>query len=277
MVNCKICNSASHEIFESLVLNKHIVKYFQCQNCKFIQTEEPYWLKEAYESSIGFLDVGILHRNNALSSATETILEKLKIDTGKYLDYGGGYGIFVRLMRDLGFDFYYYDKFPNNLFARCFERDIAKIDEKFTLLTAFEVFEHLESPVTEIEKLFVLSDVIIFSTELQPNIKFKNVDDWWYFVPKGGQHISFYNLETLTVIKKIFNCFLYTNNFNLHILSKKQLYLDPFNNELKEESLSQKINRKLFGKNIGGNLPKRKSLLMQDFEYYNKIIFQNES
>ena len=33
------------------------------QVCDFLQTEEPFWLKEAYESAIGITDTGIIKRN----------------------------------------------------------------------------------------------------------------------------------------------------------------------------------------------------------------------
>jgi len=45
-MNCKICSSNSSHIFSHDVLKKYNVKYFKCENCGFIQTENPYWLEE---------------------------------------------------------------------------------------------------------------------------------------------------------------------------------------------------------------------------------------
>ena len=65
----------------------------------------------------------------------------------KFLDYGGGYGMLVRLMRNYGFDFYYFDKYCQNLFANGFDlKDSAC--SRFELLTAFELFEHFSEPVS---------------------------------------------------------------------------------------------------------------------------------
>ena len=43
---------------------------------------------------------------------------------GSIVDYGGGYGLLVRLMRNSGFDFYRYDPYCANFFAKGFEVDL---------------------------------------------------------------------------------------------------------------------------------------------------------
>jgi len=79
------------------------------------------------------------------------------------LDYAGGYGVFVRLMRDIGFDFYWQDKYTENLFVRGFEYDEKK---RFDFLTSFKSFEHFDQPLQEIENMLSFSDNILFSTLL---------------------------------------------------------------------------------------------------------------
>jgi hypothetical protein len=44
-----------------------------------------------------------------------------------------------------------------------------KKNEKVALLTAFEVFEHLDEPIKDINTMFEQSDNILFSTLLIPN------------------------------------------------------------------------------------------------------------
>jgi hypothetical protein len=78
----------------------------------------------------------------------------------RFVDYGGGYGMFVRLMRDKGFDFYRSDKYAKNLFAKQFE---ASETISYDLLTAFEVFEHLVNPTDEVERMLKLSDAIFLA------------------------------------------------------------------------------------------------------------------
>jgi len=67
------------------------------------------------------------------------------------LDYGGGHGVFVRIMRDFGFDFRWSDCYATNIYARGFEGDVHLRHE---LVTAFEVFEHLVDVRAELAALF---------------------------------------------------------------------------------------------------------------------------
>ena len=215
-MKCKICNTQSNKIFSKKVLNKYEVFYYQCSDCDFIQTETPFWLDEAYSSAISNLDVGILSRNNTLAKVTANII-KLFFDKNKnFIDYGAGYGLFVRLMRDKGFNFFWQDKYSENLFASNYQ---CSKQYKYQLLTAFEVFEHLQEPISEIEKMFEFSDNILFSTNLQAQ---NDIENWWYIVPQAGQHISFYTKKALKIIAEKFDCFLYSDN-NIHLLTKKKI------------------------------------------------------
>ena len=257
-------------LFETKVLNKYDIKYFKCLHCEFIQTEEPFWLNEAYNSPIGLIDVGLLQRNIFLANETSRILEIILPGEGTYVDYGGGYGTFVRLMRDKGFDFYLMEKYAQNIFAKFFELDNAKTNGAFTCLTAFEVFEHLQNPLEVVAQMFSLSDTIIFSTELQP-AEINSPSDWWYFVPEGGQHISLYSFDSLVKLKEHFNCYLYSDKANIHILSKIALK-DPFVSTVAKPSIAKRIKNKLFYSSATTGTIKRESLLMKDFEFYkNKI------
>ena len=61
-MNCKICNTPSVEFVTKQVLTKYNVKYYRCSSCQFIQTEEPYWLDEAYNKAITKLDIGLVYQ-----------------------------------------------------------------------------------------------------------------------------------------------------------------------------------------------------------------------
>ncbi|MFX1235962.1 MAG: class I SAM-dependent methyltransferase [Promethearchaeota archaeon] len=140
----------------------------------------------------------------------------------KFIDYGGGYGIFVRLMRDTGLDFYWHDTHCQNLFARKFEADL---NRNYKLLTAFEVLEHLPDPVRELEKIFKISSNILFSTELLPDNKLPAPEDWWYYGLEHGQHISFYSKKTLEYITDMYKLNLYSNNQAVHFFTKENINL----------------------------------------------------
>jgi hypothetical protein len=97
------------------MLGKYEAKYYQCSDCQFIQTEEPFWLEEAYKDAITKLDIGLVYRNENITPIISTIIQLLFSKSKRFIDYGGGYGLFVRMMRDRGFDFYRQDIYCENL------------------------------------------------------------------------------------------------------------------------------------------------------------------
>jgi hypothetical protein len=219
-LHCKVCKNNTIFYFNAFVLNKYDVKYYKCQNCSFIQTEDPFWLNEAYTNAITKQDIGLLYRNRIILPILKNIINIFFNNKKLFIDYGGGYGVLVRTMRDFGFNMYRYEKYCDNIFASNF--DHIEHNEKYELLTAFELFEHLEDPIQEISKMLTFSDNIFFSTELQPhsNVNQKN---WWYVMPETGQHIALYSLDSLKKIAKKFNLNFYSNGKNLHLFTRKKI------------------------------------------------------
>jgi len=188
-----------------------------------VQTESPYWLQEAYREPINLPDTGILDRNLRFARLTAPLLFTHFDRHGRYLDYAGGYGIFTRLMRDVGFDYYWHDPFTTNLLARGFEyrSDMAPLEA----LTAFETFEHFEHPAAEIEKMLSLSRTIIFSTLLLPD-PIPGPEEWWYYGVEHGQHIALYSLQTLKLVASRNALNLLTNGTDFHMLTDHRV--SPF-------------------------------------------------
>lgn len=247
-MNCKICNGPTKKFDNGFILNKYYIDYFQCEKCGFVQTESPYWLKESYSDAISVSDTGVMSRN-IIFSKLATIMMSLCVNTKRdFLDYGGGYGIFTRIMRDNGFNFYWYDKYAINLVARGFEGSI--YDKKYEAVTSFENFEHFENPIEEIEKIFSLTDFVLFSTELI-TVPAPSTNNWWYYCLEHGQHISIFSNKTLEYIAKKYGYNLISNGRNLHIFSKKKL-----NNRI---FLLEKIIRKLKLENFFKKKPKTDS------------------
>jgi hypothetical protein len=218
-MKCKICQSASPLFGEAKILNKYLVRYFRCESCGFIQTEDPYWLDEAYSEAITKSDIGLISRNLQMIDPTKKLILTCFEPTGKFIDYGGGYGIFTRLMRDHGFDFYRHDPLCKNLFADGFD---AEPNINYTLLTAWEVFEHLENPLVEIEKMLSYSPNLVFSTMLLQNIP-QPLDQWWYYGLEHGQHIGLYSRKSLQVIAQKFGLKIHFSNRSLHFMGDPAL------------------------------------------------------
>jgi len=258
-VQCKICLSSSDQFSVKKVLSKYDVKYYLCANCQFIQTEEPFWLNEAYDNAITKLDIGLVYRNEYLAPLVSTLMKLFFQPGAKFIDYGGGYGLFVRMMRDRGFDFYRQDIYCDNLFAKHFDISDLPADSKFDMLTAFEVFEHLIDPISEVEKMLSYSDTILFTTELQP-LDANLLNNWWYFTPETGQHISLYSLQSLSKIAEHFNLHLLSHN-NLHLLSKTK----------RNSFLYRMVFRRGFQK-ATSLFKKRRSFLSSDFNKVKSTI-----
>ena len=216
---CNICKSDSLYFANAFILGRHNIEYYSCNHCGFIQTESPYWLEEAYSSAIAQSDIGLIGRNIKFTRFCSALIPMFYNSKLPFLDYGGGNGMFVRMMRDSGFDFYWHDIYASNQFAKGFE---APQDKRFSLVTAFEVFEHLPRPLEAIEDMFHYSDTLIFSTRLLPHWKIAP-NDWWYFTPDTGQHVSLYSRESLVLIAKKFNVRLSSNGISLHILSPRTI------------------------------------------------------
>jgi hypothetical protein len=109
----KFCNNCEfpNELFGTgRVLNKYDVRFFRYPACGFIQTETPYWLEEAYSKAIASSDIGYVGRNVRMARVTRALISLAFAANKRFVDYGGGYGMFVRLMRDAGFDFWRYDR-----------------------------------------------------------------------------------------------------------------------------------------------------------------------
>lgn len=220
MDTCKICNSPVELRFNAQIFNKKYgADYFYCNNCGYLCTEEPFWLSEAYKSPITINDTGILARNIYFSNLTSTLLFILFDKKSQFLDYGGGYGIFTRLMRDIGFDFFHYDPYCSNLFARGFEFN-SEIN-RISIITCWECFEHFIDPITDIEKMLVITKNILFSTELIPE-PFPQPGEWAFYGLEHGQHISFYSNKTLKFLASKYHLNFYSYG-NIHLFTEQKL------------------------------------------------------
>jgi hypothetical protein len=218
-MKCKICGAQTQEIFKTLVLLRYHVTYYHCQVCDFVHTEDPYWLAEAYCNPISHTDTGILARNITLTRIVAVLIYFLYNKQSAFVDYAGGYGIFTRLMRDIGFDYYWYDPYAHNMLAPGF----SYVPEKKTvsLVTAFECFEHFTDPLKETATMLSIASHIIFTTDFIPDpIPLPHA--WWYYACDQGQHISFYRQRTFDYIAQQYGLKFYSH-WGIHLLTSKDI------------------------------------------------------
>lgn len=212
---CPICGNSLTRSFQARVLGKYEVAYFHCSGCGFLNTEDPYWLEEAYSEAIALTDTGLVQRNIVTARQLATLLYFCFDRDGAYLDVAGGYGMLVRLMRDHGFDYFWDDKYCPNLMARGFAADAAK--RPFSALTAFEILEHVPDPMEFLNELINThrARTIIFSTVLYGGTS-PPPPSWWYYAFESGQHISFYQHRTWQAIAE---------RLGLHFISLNRLHM----------------------------------------------------
>ena len=220
---CPICSGPRREIFQARLLNKYNVRYFFCNSCGLLQTEEPYWLEEAYRRAIADADTGLVSRNLDIARKLSSLLYYCFDPQARYVEFAGGYGLLTRLMRDRGFDFRWYDPYCQNIFARGFEWDQLEGKISSRAVTAFEVIEHAPNPVTLISNAMARAQTstIIFSTFLyegEPPLPEK----WWYYSLASGQHISFFRRQTLIALAGKLGLRLHSNGW-FHVMTTERM------------------------------------------------------
>jgi hypothetical protein len=136
---------------------------------------------------------------------------------GAFLDYGGGTGMLVRMMRDKGFDFNWLDAHGENQFAQGFE---ASEGASYELVTAFEVFEHFPDPLASVREVMSFSKNILFSTNLLPR-SHPLPGDWWYYALDSGQHVSIFTKRSLQLLGTRLGLQYCTNGISMHMLTPK--------------------------------------------------------
>lgn len=233
-MTCAICGQPTRSVFSQLLLNRHEVQYFSCEHCGFLQTEKPYWLDEAYAHAIADADTGLVQRNLIISRRLAALLLLLFGREGRYADLAGGTGLLVRLMRDIGFDFYWHDPYSRNIHARGFE--YLEGTGSCRAVTAFEVLEHLEDPMPFVTEAMQRTgaDTFIFSTELFAGEP-PSSDQWWYYAPETGQHIAFYQRKTLQAMADRLGLRLYSAS-GMHMFTARKI--SPWRYRLAVASLS---------------------------------------
>jgi hypothetical protein len=209
--------------FTAQVMGKYPAQYEVCNACGFLRAHEPHWLDEAYSSAIASTDTGLVMRNNAIARNLASVLFGVlgERGQGRYADIAGGYGMLTRIMRDYGFDFYWSDKYCNNLMARGFEY-LPELGE-CRAITAIEIMEHLEDPLAFIRAALeqTQANTLIFTTELFEGSP-PTPEQWWYYSFETGQHIAFFQRRTLEVMAKKLGL-SFASGGGMHVFSKQPI------------------------------------------------------
>jgi hypothetical protein len=223
-MNCHLCNAEARTLFRATVLNKHEAAYHYCAECDHIFVDQPTWLEEAYSDAIVAEDTDVAVRNIFTALRLAAIYYLVLGDRGhaRYADIAGGYGLLTRLMRDLGFDYYWSDRYATNLFARGFDYDARQ--GACLAISAIEVLEHSINPLDFIQQNLIdhQTDTLVFTTEVFPDGNPPLPNKWAYYSFDTGQHIAFFSRKGLSRLANRLEMHYFALG-RLHVFSKKPL------------------------------------------------------
>ena len=207
--DCKICSAPSplygvvdfnksciEQQGRKLPLSGHPIYFRRCQQCGFtFTTAFDGWDLDAFRRNIYNDEYVVVDPDYVeLRPAGNANLVAISFPEGKssmsILDYGGGDGLLAARLREQGFTAATYD--PFSTFNQLPE-------EKFDLITCFEVMEHVPTPQATVDAIVSLLNkpgAVLFSTLVQPEA-FESVGvNWWYAAPRNG-HVSLYTGQAL--------------------------------------------------------------------------------
>jgi hypothetical protein len=191
---CRLCGGSTALNFTHRVLGKYVSGFWHCSQCGSLETDVPHWLEEAYADVHSATDTGMASRTLQMAQLVGLLLRMAGVGRKTLcLDWGGGNGLFCRMMRDQGFNFFNDDKYAKAFYCGGFTADrigIAKCD----VVTSFEVFEHLSNPKVELANILRFEPKLwMFSTQLYEG----QGPGWNYLGPALGRHVFFYSEKAL--------------------------------------------------------------------------------
>lgn len=133
--------------------------------------------------------------------------------TVRHLDYGGGNGLLIKLLRESNWESVMYDPFVDIKIS-------PKQLGKFELITAYEVFEHVpdvQNLMSDLRSLLSKDGLVLFTTLLSDgNIHPNQRLSWWYASPRNG-HISLFSRKSLAILAQDsgFNFGSFSNGYHV--------------------------------------------------------------
>lgn len=212
IIACIICNNDSE-----LLVTKGKTDYYQCNNCKTVfcsPLDNDNLVGGEFEQERN-------DKENVLRlSRIDEIVSGVNKDNVNILDFGCGHGLLIDYLKENGYkntdgyDAYYepYSKLPEK--------------NKYHVVNATEVFEHLSPPFFELDVInrsLLLGGSVIVETSFtnvaeQEGIPIK---DFFYLNPDAG-HSILYSHHSLDLLM-MFKGFIPQRHFNRHVRHYKKI------------------------------------------------------
>ncbi|WP_020409971.1 class I SAM-dependent methyltransferase [Hahella ganghwensis] len=214
-------NKSGNDHFEGnrlFPVSEDLVEYYRCQRCGYMftpffdQWEHHDFQQRIYNQDYLLADPPFAGERPERLAAYLTDLLGTDYRHISMLDYGGGEGLLEQYLNRQGISHCTtYDPYHHT--------NSLPPEGKFSLVTAFEVVEHVQDQYQLFRELCSLTEndgVLLFSTLLQP----ENIDrvgtDWWYVCPRNG-HMAFHTQESLKWVLKEFSFCLQSLSDEIHI------------------------------------------------------------
>ena len=180
-------------------MERYDVDFLKCGRCGSLQTEPPYWLEESYAEGLPGEDLDMVSRCQRAQVTVFFLTRLLGLKAPvRVLDYGGGNGLLVRMLRDIGIHATLKDKYIDNEYAAGFEHEE---QGGCDLVTIFEVFEHLPFPAEDLRDVFAHDPQFVYGTT---SIYRGQGVEWPYLCPRSGGHVFFYTAEGMRLLGEKF-------------------------------------------------------------------------
>jgi len=192
MPPCKICSSKTKTIFDQ----QYNQNYYYCPCCEFIFLDERKIISPEQEKALYEFHNNSPDNQGYVNMFQDFIAQAIspyKSQINTALDFGSGPGpVLAKLLQQEGFDVDIYDKHfaPEKVYA----------NKKYDLITATEVFEHLQEPMETLKLLKSLLNPngILAIMTLFHNNNEEDFKKWWY--RRDSTHICFYTPKTFQVM-----------------------------------------------------------------------------
>jgi len=212
---CYLCHTK-----ELFFFRKNGYDLYQCPLCGLVQTDLGMPYKEFLPS---FYDKGYFNGDESRGAYMdyqkdkpyivrnmESILRVFPQTKGKkLLDIGSAYGYFVELALAYGYDAYGFDpcayaltQVPSSIQKRLRHGTIHSLayrKKSFTIVTMFDVIEHLEDPIADLKKIrtYIRDDgyLVIATGDIDSFLAKFLKNRWTFYIPP--QHLFFFNKKTM--------------------------------------------------------------------------------
>ena len=195
---CGLCRAPTTAAFTLRVRGSFDGTYERCDGCGSLQVRNPDWMGDAYRGAFTGEDTGAVQRTIYNQMVISWLYKLLRLRrSASLLDFGGGEGLLVRLLRDIGINATFHDRYGSGAFASSFRHD----GEPSVVVTSFEVWEHFLDPSESIDEIFRLAPRHVFISTL---LYRGEGPDWWYLAPGHGQHVFFYTRAAMDLVAQRF-------------------------------------------------------------------------